>query len=110
MNFGDDNMECCMIETAFDNKDELDKVVEELLKNKLVVSCQVIESNNKWNWKGKLEQSKEFLLLMKTKKCLIKEVYQEIRKIHTYDCFEFAIFDLTSCNVEYLNWIEKETK
>lgn len=107
---GDKYMEYCMIETAFDNKNELDKVVEQLLKNKLVASCQVIESSSKWNWKGQLEETKEFLLLMKTKKSLSNEIYQVIRNIHTYDCFEFAIFTLTSCNTEYLNWIEKETK
>jgi len=102
-------MEYCMIETAFDNKDELNKTVEELLKNKLVASCQVIESSSKWNWKGQFEEAKEFLLLMKTKKSLEKNIYQVIRNIHSYDCFEFATFNLTSYNTEYLNWIEEET-
>ena len=52
----------CMIEVAFDNKNELDSVIEELLKNKLVASCQVIESKNKWNWKEQLEEAEEYLL------------------------------------------------
>jgi len=103
-------MKYCMIETAFDNKEELEKVVKELLKNKLVGSCQIIESNSKWNWNNQYEESKEYLLLMKTKKSLSKEIYNIIRNIHTYDCFEFAIFDLNSCNKDYLNWIENETK
>lgn len=103
-------MKYCMIETAFDNKEELDKVVTKLLKNKLVSSCQVIESDSKWNWKSEYEEAKEYLLLMKTKKTLTKEVYEVIKEIHSYDCFEFAIFDLYSYNDEYLNWIEEETK
>lgn len=103
-------MKYCMIETAFDNKEELDKVVTKLLKNKLVCSCQVIESDSKWNWKGEYEEAKEYLLLMKTKKTLTKEVYEIIKEIHSYNCFEFAIFDLYSSNNEYLNWIEEETK
>ena len=103
-------MEYCMIEVAFDNKKELDGSIEELLKNRLVASCQVIESKNKWNWKGQLEEAKEYLLLMKTKKSLINEIYQVIRNIHSYTCFEFAIFDFTSCDNEYLKWIEEETK
>ncbi len=99
----------CMIETAFDNIDEAKQVVSKLLDKKLVASCQVIESNSKWNWKFKLEESKEFLVLMKTKKSLQEKIYNVIREIHSYDCFEFAVFDLTSCNKEYLNWIEEET-
>ena len=99
----------CMIETAFDNIDEAKQVVSKLLDKKLVASCQVIESNSKWNWKLKLEERKEFLGLMKTKKSLQEKIYNVIKEIHSYDCFEFAVFDLTSCNKEYLNWIEEET-
>ena len=100
----------CMIETAFDNREELNKVVEELLNNKLVASCQVVESNSKWRWKNELEKSKEYLVFMKTKKELAKEIFEIIKKFHSYECFEFAIFELTSCNEEYVKWIDKETK
>ena len=99
-----------MIETAFDNKEEAEKVINELLENKLVVTCQMVESNNKWIWKKQLEESKEYLVFMKTKTSLQKEVYNTIRRIHSYECFEFAIFGLDSCSDAYLSWIEEETK
>ena len=47
---------------------------------------------------------------MKTKCSLVEEIYEVIKQVHSYDCFEFAIFELTSCNQEYLNWIKDETK
>lgn len=100
----------CMIETAFDDKEEMEQVVNELLNNKLVSSCQVVESNSKWNWKNKLEEAKEYLVFMKTKKELAKEIFEKIKEIHSYECFEFAIFELNSCNDEYLKWINEETK
>jgi len=100
----------CMIETAFGNKNELEQVVNELLNNKLVVSCQVVESDSQWRWKNELESSKEYLVFMKTKKELVKEVFETIKKVHSYECFEFAIVDITSCNEEYLKWIDEETK
>ena len=103
-------MKYCMIETAFDNKEEAEKVIKELLENKLVASCQMVESNSKWNWKKELEESKEYLVFMKTKTSLQEEVYNTIKSIHSYDCFEFATFGLDSCNNVYLNWIEEETK
>ena len=103
-------MKYCMIETAFDNKEEAERVIKELLENKLVASCQMVESNSKWNWKKELEESKEYLVFMKTKTSLQEEVYHTIKSIHSYDCFELATFSLDSCNKEYLNWIEEETK
>ena len=40
---------------------------------------------------------------------LQKEIYDIIRGIHSYDCFEFAVFNLNSYSKEYLKWIEDET-
>ena len=99
----------CMIEVAFDSKKEVNKVVDELLDKKLAASSQVIESNSTWRWNSKKESSKEYLLFIKTKKSLSDEIYGVIKSIHSYDVFEFAIFDLTSISSDYLNWIEKET-
>lgn len=99
----------CMIETAFDNKDELEKVVDELLNKKLVASCHVIESESSWNWNGEKESSKEYLLQIKTKKTKSKDIFEIIKSIHSYDCFEFAIYEISSINNEYLKWIDEET-
>lgn len=100
----------CMIETAFDNIDEARKVISKLLEEKLVASCQMVESMSSWNWKNELEESKEYLVFMKTKKSLQEKVYKIIKKIHSYDCFEFAVFDLISCDKDYLKWIDEEVK
>ena len=102
-------MKYCMIETAFDNKEEAEKTIKTLLEKKLVASCQIVESESKWNWKKEYEESKEYLVFMKTKKSLQEKIFKIIREIHSYDCFEFAVFDLNSCNKDYLNWIEGET-
>ena len=102
-------MKYCMIETAFDNIEEAKKVINKLLEDKLVSSCQMVESISKWNWKQEIEESKEYLVFMKTKKSLQEKIFKIIKEIHSYDCFEFAVFDLNSCNKDYLNWIEGET-
>ena len=49
----------CMIESAFDNKEELNNVITQLLDKKLVASCHVIESESSWNWKNEREGAKE---------------------------------------------------
>lgn len=100
----------CMIETAFDNKEELDKVCEKLLNEKLVAGCQVMFAKSSWNWDNVREISDEYLLFMKTKKDHLKEIYDVIRSIHSYECFEFAVFDLNSPSKDYLAWIDGQTK
>ena len=102
-------MKYCMIEVAFGNKEEANKAIDELLNKRLVASCQMLESNSIWNWKHEREQSKEYIVLMKTQVSLQNKIYDVIKNIHSYDCFEFAVFELSSCNEDYLNWIELET-
>ncbi len=103
-------MEYCMLETASDNIDEINEIAKELLDKKLVASCHIIESNSNWNWNNEREEAKEYLLQMKTKNNCLKEIYTLIKNKHSYECFEFAIYNFTSVNEEYLNWIEKEVK
>ena len=100
----------CMIEIAFGNKKEAKKAVEVLLDKKLVASCQLIKSNSVWNWKEEREKGKEYLMFGKTKESLQEEIFEEIKKTHSYETFEFAVFKLESCNIDYLNWIESQTK
>ena len=78
----------CMIEIAFDKKNEVNEAVNSLLYKKLAASCQVLESNSTWNWLGTRESSKEYLLHIKTKKSLINQIYQEVNKILTDNGFE----------------------
>lgn len=100
----------CMIEIAFDKKNEVNEVINCLLYKKLAASCQVIESNSTWNWIGVRESAKEYLLHIKTKKSNIREIYKEIKKIHSYDTFEFAVYEIASPSEEYLDWLEEETR
>ena len=98
----------CMIEVAFDNIEEVNKVIDILLSKKLIAGTHVIESNSVWNWKNKREASKEYLLQVKTKMNRQNDIYNEIRKIHSYECFEFAVYEINSINNDYLKWIDDE--
>lgn len=98
----------CMIEVAFNNMEEVNKVIDILLLKKLVASTHVIESNSSWNWKNNRENDKEYLLQVKTKVNKQDAIYNEVKKIHSYDCFEFAVYEFSSISNDYLNWIEEE--
>ncbi len=103
-------MKYCEIKIAFGNLKEVNAVINELLKQKLASGCQVIESQSKWCFENKIEMCKEYLLFIKTTKNLVNEIYQVVRKIHSYKCFEFSIFDFQSSSKDYLDWIEDTTR
>lgn len=104
------NKEYCMITTTFDNEEEANKVIETLLEKRLVSCCQLSNITSSYHWKGNIEHSKEFLLQMKSKKSLYKEVEQEILKLHSYETPQIIMYDIVDGFQGYLNWIEEETK
>jgi len=99
-----------MIEISFDNINGAKAAANVLLDKMLVSSCQIIESNSIWSWKGTRQEGKEYLLLVKTKQYLVNDVYNEVKQIQEYEIFEFAMFELKSINEDYIKWINEETK
>lgn len=81
-----------------------------LLDKRLVSCCQLSNITSSYHWKGNIEHSKEFLLQMKSKKNLYKEVEQEILKLHSYETPQIIMYDIVDGFQGYLNWIEEETK
>jgi periplasmic divalent cation tolerance protein len=86
------------------------KITKALLKNHLVacVSVTTPVSSQYW-WQGKIESSKETLLIIKTRRSLIKKVCQEIKRHHPYDVPEIIALPVVAGDVPYLKWIKKET-
>lgn len=100
----------CMITTTFDNEQEADKIITELLNKKLVSCCQKLNIRSSYHWKGKIESTNEILLQMKSKKSLYKKIEKTILKMHSYEIPQIICFDIKDGYIKYLNWIEEETE
>ena len=103
-------MEYYNVKTAIDNLEIAKEITKALLEKKLVCSVQQKEITSTWWWNNELESSKEYLLEMKTKKTLYKEVEKEIRKLHTYDVPEIYAEEIKEGLPEYFQWIEEDAK
>lgn len=60
-------------------------------------------------WQGKNVTDQEYLLQMKSKKELFKEVEQTIKNNHSYEISQIVAYDIVEGSKEYLDWIEQET-
>lgn len=60
-------------------------------------------------WQGKLEHSKEALVLFKTTSNHLKSLEALILKNHPYDTPEIIALPLASGNARFLDWIFQET-
>ncbi len=99
-----------MLITTCGTQENARQITESLLEKRLVACVQESKIFSSYIWEGKIERNEEFILKMKTKKSLYKEVEQEILRLHNYEVPEIAMFDIVDGNQAYLDWIEKETK
>ena len=103
-------MEYSLIMTTCENKEDAREIIEAHLEKKLAACVQIKEIESFYTWKGKVENSKEILLLIKTKSELYKEVEEAILKMHKYETPEIVQIPFANGLKEYLNCIDEVTK
>jgi periplasmic divalent cation tolerance protein len=59
-------------------------------------------------WRGKMESSREVLLLFKTRASCLRKLERLILAEHPYDTPEFVVLRLTAGTEQYLAWLERE--
>jgi periplasmic divalent cation tolerance protein len=58
-----------------------------------------------YRWKGKVEVSREYLLVMKSTAKRLPELERMVRSMHSYDVPEFLVLPVVSGSREYLRWL-----
>src|SRR6266487_2512583 len=61
-------------------------------------------------WQGKVDDAREWQLLMKTKAELFPALEQHIKANHSYDTPEIIVTPIVAGSAEYLGWISEETR
>ena len=91
--------------TAKDKK-EAEKISRGLLEAKLIACANIIEGvRSLFWWQGKIDSSKEVLLVLKTKKGLFKKISTKVRSLHSYQTPEIIALPLVAGSKDYLDWV-----
>jgi len=101
---------CVQIQFAIDDIARADMIVESLLTRRLVACGQRTgPMTSRYRWKGSLEQSEEWLVLLKTRADLAERVVEEILRDHPYETPEVVAVSITHGSAGYLEWIAEST-
>ena len=101
--------EYIQIYTTTENKDDAGMIAETVVKKRLVACAQVVGpiTSTYW-WEGKIEESKEWLCIMKSRKDLYDRLEEAILDVHSYDVPEIVAVPIVSGSQSYLQWLNKE--
>jgi len=96
----------CLITTTCKSKIEAKKIAKILLKNKLIACSQISIIESLYFWKEKLVCEGEFLLTLKTKIDLYKEIEKIILQNHSYQTPQITMFRIANGLQSYFDWVE----
>ena len=63
-----------------------------------------------YRWKGNVEVSREYLLVVKSTVRRLPELERMVRRMHSYDVPEFLVLPVVSGSHEYLGWLVESVK
>jgi periplasmic divalent cation tolerance protein len=96
--------------TTGDNKDLMERIGKTAVANRLA-SCAQISGPIKstyW-WKGKIEETMEWVCTLKTTSGLYAMVEDLIRGLHPYELPEIIAIDIEKALPAYADWVRIET-
>ena len=97
-----------VLTTVGSNK-EAESLSNILAKSKYVACINILpDIKSKYMWKGELQNSKELILMIKTRKDYFKYLESLIKKNHSYQVPEILCIDIANISADYSNWIISE--
>ncbi len=86
---------------------EARRIARELVEQRLAACANALESRvySTYRWKGKVETTREFLLLIKSSRKLFPRLRQAIERLHSYDVPEVIALPIADGSPAYLAWL-----
>ncbi|MEK7466992.1 MAG: divalent-cation tolerance protein CutA [Planctomycetota bacterium] len=84
-----------------------DRIARALVEERLAACVNVLpEMQSIYRWEGKLEESREVLLIAKTRSVLFQKLEARVRSLHPYQVPEIIAWPLTDGSRPYLSWLD----
>jgi periplasmic divalent cation tolerance protein len=85
------------------------KIGRSLVEQRLVACANIFQSpvRSIYRWKGKVENAKEFLVILKTSRRRFTAVERAIKSLHSYEVPEIIALPIAGGLGDYLEWISE---
>ncbi len=103
-------MEFIIIQTTYPKLNQAQNLAQILLNQKLAACVELKKIDSYYLWQEKIENSKEILVTIKTKKTLFQQIKRVIKKNHPYEVPQIFSVKIDEISKEYLKWFNSNLK
>jgi len=95
--------------SACASAEEAQKLVRQLVEKRVAACATIIPGAlSIYHWKGKIEESPEWLLMIKTRRDLFDALKIELQGMHSYQVPEIVAVPVVAGLESYLTWMDRE--
>ena len=98
----------CYLYLTCKDSEEAHKISTTLLQKRLVACAKQVQITSNYLWEGKIEHSKEVLLIMESALSLFDEIEDKVAKLHSYDTFVLEALPVNKVSQIAQEWMDKE--
>jgi periplasmic divalent cation tolerance protein len=98
-----------MVYITFPSKKDAEKIAKMLLERKIAVCCNIFSIKSLYWWEGKIENTKEVVMIVKTLKSKANNLINFIKNNHPYTVPFIGVINV-EVNKEYFKWAKNTLK
>jgi len=99
------------VTTTGDSKEMMEKIGRIIVEQRLASCAQVggpIKSI--YRWKGKIEETEEWVCILKSTKAHYEDIQKKIKELHSYEVPEIVSIEIDRALPDYQRWVRDETE
>jgi periplasmic divalent cation tolerance protein len=95
--------------TTCESQDQAEQLARHLVDHRLAACVNILPgARSIYRWKDKIEDSAEFVLVIKSRRDVFNKVREAIAQLHSYEIPEVIALPVVDGSDAYLRWLDRE--
>ena len=103
-------MQYCLVYITSEDETEAGEIARALVSERLAACVNIHPIRSVFRWEGKVEESAEFALLVKTRTELVDTIIKRVKELHSYEVPCVLSIPIDGGNPDFLQWLGESTE